>query len=167
MKCFIKRGMVVILIAGMSGAAGCTRVRTYVVQKDRVDQDLSSGNAGFLSGQADPALLNAPRRMTRSTYVAEVEVGRAPRRSTRPPASLKAEAFEEPAGEPVIEEPSAQPPLPKVTSYVVTNNDTLEKISQKVYGTPLKWKKIFEANNTSLKDPNRIYAGQVLVIPEA
>ena len=53
-----------------------------------------------------------------------------------------------------------------VTSYTVQNNDNLEKISQKVYGTSKKWKQIFEANQDQLKNPDRIYAGMVLKIPD-
>ena len=50
--------------------------------------------------------------------------------------------------------------------YVVQKGDTLQKISDKVYGTTKKWKKIFDANRDILEDPNKIKPGQKLVIPE-
>ncbi|MBM3243918.1 MAG: LysM peptidoglycan-binding domain-containing protein, partial [Candidatus Omnitrophica bacterium] len=50
--------------------------------------------------------------------------------------------------------------------YKVEKNDTLQKISQKFYGTTRKWNKIFEANKELLKTPDRLYPGQVLMIPE-
>ncbi len=50
--------------------------------------------------------------------------------------------------------------------YVVQKGDTLQKISDKVYGTTKKWKKIYEANEDTLKSPDLIRPGQKLVIPE-
>ena len=49
--------------------------------------------------------------------------------------------------------------------YIVEKGDTLQKISEKAYGTTKKWKNIFEANTDILKDPNSIYVGQELTIP--
>lgn len=51
-------------------------------------------------------------------------------------------------------------------TYVVKKGDTLQKISDKMYGTTKKWKKIFEANKEVLKSPDLIKPGQKLVIPE-
>ncbi|MBU0758870.1 MAG: LysM peptidoglycan-binding domain-containing protein [Candidatus Omnitrophica bacterium] len=51
-------------------------------------------------------------------------------------------------------------------TYVVEKGDTLQKISQKMYGTTKRWKKIYEANKEVLKSPDMIRAGQKLVIPE-
>ena len=45
--------------------------------------------------------------------------------------------------------------------------DSLSKIAKHVYGDAGKWKTIFEANGDQLKDPDKIYPGQVLTIPDA
>jgi nucleoid-associated protein YgaU len=152
---------------------GCTRVRTYTADQERVDQDLTAGNAGYLVGAPSPDELNKVRKMTRQTYVAEVEIGQTPPRSKsrRADGSRKAmavEAVQEPSGTVMIEEPlaSSTSTQAKVTTYVVQNNDTLEKISQKVYGSSKKWRRIYEANQDKLKSPDRIYAGQELKIPQ-
>ncbi|NQV04749.1 MAG: LysM peptidoglycan-binding domain-containing protein [Candidatus Omnitrophica bacterium] len=50
--------------------------------------------------------------------------------------------------------------------YVVKKGDTLQKISSELYGTTKKWKKIFDANKDTLKDPDKIRVGQKLVIPD-
>lgn len=44
--------------------------------------------------------------------------------------------------------------------------DTLLGISEKYYGSPNKWEKIFEANRASLKNPNNLKPGARLIIPE-
>jgi nucleoid-associated protein YgaU len=50
-------------------------------------------------------------------------------------------------------------------SYVVRNGDTLQEISQKYYGTSKKWRKIYDANKSKIKDPNKLVVGTKLVIP--
>lgn len=47
-------------------------------------------------------------------------------------------------------------------AYVIQEGDTLGKISSNVYGTPVKWRQIWENNKQLIKDPNRIYAGFTL-----
>ena len=49
--------------------------------------------------------------------------------------------------------------------FIPNNRDCLWKISQKEYKTPLKWKKIYEANRELIKDPNMILPGWELKIP--
>lgn len=58
---------------------------------------------------------------------------------------------------------------PAVTAemYEVQSGDSLSKIAQKIYGDPMKYKMIFEANQPMLKDPNLIYPGQKLRLPRA
>lgn len=50
--------------------------------------------------------------------------------------------------------------------YLVTRGDTLTKISEKVYHTFRRWKKIFENNRPLIRDPNRIFAGFTIYTPD-
>jgi LysM repeat protein len=50
-------------------------------------------------------------------------------------------------------------------SYTVEKGDSLSKIAQKVYGKASLWRKIYEANQDHIKDPDLIYPGQVLRLP--
>ena len=50
-------------------------------------------------------------------------------------------------------------------TYTVKAGDTLSKIAKEVYGEANKYNQIFEANKPMLKDPDKIYPGQVLRIP--
>lgn len=52
------------------------------------------------------------------------------------------------------------------TMYTVQPGDTLWKISEEHYGNGSKYMKIFEANSDLLDDPNKIFPGQELVIPD-
>lgn len=64
---------------------------------------------------------------------------------------------------PVVEVPVAQPP---VRQHIVAPGDTLTKISRKHYGTPDRWKDIFEANPNILSDPAKLPIGAALNLPE-
>ena len=50
-------------------------------------------------------------------------------------------------------------------SYTVKSGDTLSKISRQFYGDANEYMRIFYANRDKLHDPDRIQAGQQLVIP--
>jgi LysM repeat protein len=56
-------------------------------------------------------------------------------------------------------------PEPEATFHVVKSGDTLSKISKEVYGDPMKYNAIFEANKPMLDHPDKIYPGQTLRIP--
>lgn len=51
--------------------------------------------------------------------------------------------------------------------YLIKRGETLGIISNNVYGTPRKWKQLWENNRQLIKNPNKIYAGFYLYyIPE-
>lgn len=50
--------------------------------------------------------------------------------------------------------------------YTVASGDNLSKISKAMYGDANKYMRIFDANKPMLSDPDKIYPGQVLRIPE-
>ncbi len=50
--------------------------------------------------------------------------------------------------------------------YTIVKGDSLSKIAQHHYGDPMKWKALFEANREVIKDPDLIYPGQQIRIPE-
>ncbi|TXG35445.1 LysM peptidoglycan-binding domain-containing protein [Seonamhaeicola maritimus] len=49
--------------------------------------------------------------------------------------------------------------------HVVKSGETLGKIAKQYYGSAMKYKDIFEANNDILTNPDLIYPDQELVIP--
>ncbi|MBL7081117.1 MAG: LysM peptidoglycan-binding domain-containing protein [Candidatus Omnitrophica bacterium] len=156
--------------------AGCV-VRTYTVTKERVDQDLASGNQGYLFGKPSTVLLK-PRKSTRTIQVIETEFY-APEEFKKRKSELakpKTEISPWFPGESVEEETvSVSLPVSTISpeksrvlvikKYTVQKGDTLTKISLRFYGTSRRWKDIYEANRGILKTSHRIYPGQVLEIP--
>lgn len=71
-----------------------------------------------------------------------------------------------PAAPAIVETPPPQvETAERPTKYVVQKGDSLWRIAGKVYGNPLKWPRIYRANQDKIKNPNRIYPNQVLTIP--
>lgn len=54
---------------------------------------------------------------------------------------------------------------PEAVFHTVETGDTLSKIAKEHYGNANRYHEIFEANKPMLKDPDKIYPGQVLRIP--
>jgi nucleoid-associated protein YgaU len=50
-------------------------------------------------------------------------------------------------------------------TYEVVSGDSLSKIAKREYGNANEWKRIYEANQDILKNPDKIYPGQMLKIP--
>ncbi len=162
----------ILLLATVFLLSGCV-VRTYQSTRDRVDQDLA-GNRGYLKGQIPAGSELKERPTTRSTQVVEIELH----------PLIKFEKKNKPkVSDPVIEPPVTQeqnkgiiyeniPAMDDAKAamnfekYTVQKGDTLQKISDKFYGTTKKWPKIFDANKDIVKGPNKLYPGQVINIPQ-
>ena len=145
--------------------SGCV-VRTYSVYKERSDLDLNSGNRGYLQGKTtQPATVAKPNRENKVIEIEVFPLIKSLKRG-KSAAAIKKEADKE--NETVQQGPEIviQPPvLSESQEYTVGQNDTLQKISQKFYGSMHKWTKIYEANKDKLKGPDKIKPGQVLRIP--
>lgn len=59
------------------------------------------------------------------------------------------------------EEETAEP-----KTYTVVSGDYLRKIAKKLFGDESVWKKIYNANKSIIKNPDLIYVGQILNLPE-
>ncbi len=160
--CLLLLGLVFML-------SGCV-ARTYNLTQDRVDQSMSEGNRGYIMG-SHPGT-EKPKKTERTTRVFEFELGKSYKIEEDKPS---VESVPEPVAVteniPAVDdaqdfEAETLPKSAATQKYTVEKNDTLQKISQKFYGTTKKWTKIYEANKSTLKTPDRVYAGQVLNIPE-
>ncbi len=63
--------------------------------------------------------------------------------------------------------PDAPAPAPTETTYTVVSGDSLSRIAKRFYGDANQWRRIFEANQDKIKNPDLIHPGQVLRIPPA
>lgn len=155
-----------LVLASVLILSGCV-ARTYNLTRDRVDQDVSSGNQGYLIGKAPVPSADSARKENRTVRVFEVEFGK-PYKAKQVDVPLVAQSTVESA--PVVETASEGLSSSASSSgqkYTVGKNDTLQKISKKFYGTTKKWTKIYDANKDVLSGPDKLYPGQTLNIPDA
>jgi len=130
---------------------------------DKRSDVASKGNKGYLVGKEIPRETTVP---------AKKKTGRKRllpfTRSSKPqvvyqPSAISGNKYEKEKGSGTIAEGKVET---GERIYTVEKGDTLQKISEKAYGTTKKWKKIFEANRNILESPDKIKPGQELVIPE-
>jgi len=154
----------VLFLLSVFTLTGCA-VRTYSVRKDRVDQDVS-GNKGYLKGAAPATTESAVKKTDRATYVTEIEV-RNPFHFKKKAKKIAAPVEREGNEGYITGSKDVQEEVKEgaFEQYTVQKNDTLQKISQKFFGTTKKWTKIYDANKDTLKSPNSIRPGQVINIP--
>jgi len=160
-----------LFLAAVAFMSGCMAVRTYTVDKPRIDTDVQ-GNRGYLSGTPDQEPAESKFGETRKVSVVEIEFGRS-KSSKKSTPSVKETPLYELGEEEDIESISLDQEdvmtddesMAEPKNYVVQKNDTLQKISQKFYGTTRKWMKIYEYNKDVLKSPDKVYPGMKLKIP--
>jgi nucleoid-associated protein YgaU len=75
-----------------------------------------------------------------------------------PEPAPKAETAPEPEAAPAADDGAR--------TYTVKSGDSLWKIAEAMYGNGSKYTKIFDANRDILDDPDRIFPGQELKIPD-
>jgi hypothetical protein len=55
--------------------------------------------------------------------------------------------------------------VPKIATTVVSPGDNLWRISRVIYGTGMRYAVVYKANQDQIRNPNRIYPGQIFVLP--
>jgi nucleoid-associated protein YgaU len=54
---------------------------------------------------------------------------------------------------------------PKMATMVVSRGDSLWRISRVTYGAGMRYAVVYKANRDQIRNPNRIYPGQIFVLP--
>ena len=166
----MRKILVVLLVVFLSG---CMTVRTYEVKKPRIDRDIE-GNQGYLSGTPTQETKESKLGDTRTISVVEIEFGKRKSEDGLEDSIISSGKHEDMDIE-EFEEMSMDEPEPEYMEedmaeyeyYTVQKNDTLQKISNKFYGTTREWQKIYKANKDVIKNPDKLYPGVSIKIPVA
>ena len=150
---------------------GCMTVRTYEIEKPRIDTDIE-GNRGFLSGEPKVEAKESKLGPTRKVSVVEIEFDSSKNKDL-PKAEVTAQQLfveKKPvsSGQKNIKinfSEKERSPAEAYSWYIVKKNDTLQKISDQFYGTTRKWQSIYEANKDVLKSPDKLSPGLKIKIP--
>lgn len=171
-----------LLLLSVFVLSGCL-VRTYVADRSKVNTDIQGGEGYSMLGGNPASTEGKVFKFGKVNKVAvmEIETGQhSPKDISRTPESDQ--------GTSAASEPSTVAPAPSsyesseqvetvmpakdtmkqektYTEYTVKKGDTLQKISQKFFGTTRKWTKIYDENKDALSSPDKIYPGLVIKIP--
>jgi nucleoid-associated protein YgaU len=55
--------------------------------------------------------------------------------------------------------------VPEITTAKISRGDNLWRISQRTYGRGERYTVIYDANQNQIRDPDRIYPGQIFILP--
>ena len=159
--------------------SGCVSIKAHIVDRPRVDQELPAG--------AEEQYPN--REKTRQVIVIDVDKKNAPEAGAAVGTpELKTSGKTTEGQSQVVTAPKATTVVhddnftfPKMDTktlnqgattaqgaleqYTVQKDDTLQKISKKLYGSYSKWTVIYDANRDVIKDPNFLKPGKILKIP--
>lgn len=146
--------------------SGCLTMRNYTKQEPRKDLSIE-GNQGYLSGEAKEGIKENRLGDTRTISVVDIEFG--PKRIAESKKDELIVDVVEDEALPLEKEKIAEPKLAvkkEIQYYTVQENDTLQKISHKFYGTTKKWNFLYETNKDVLKSPDRLYLGvEIKILP--
>ncbi|MEM8749544.1 MAG: LysM peptidoglycan-binding domain-containing protein [Pseudomonadota bacterium] len=145
----------------------------HTVRADVVDQ-----STGEVLSRAEVALLHDPQPVVAAaepekkeeTVAAADEPKPAPEAApkTAPAPAPETAPVEQAAVEPTVQNDAApEPPVIRTgTTVIIKPGDNLWRISRKSYGEGIRYTTIYNANRDQIRDPNRIYVGQIFKIPE-
>lgn len=60
---------------------------------------------------------------------------------------------------------TAKEAAPAYKLYTIKSGDSLSRIAKHEYGNANDWRRIFEVNKDTIKDPDKIFPGQEIRIP--
>ena len=160
-------GVGAVVLTNLLALSGC-QTATRVTEVPRVDLDLGGGNRGYLVGTPPPdtAALKTTRRMVQTDV--ELPTLYKPTHGTAPVGPVSVEVPLPPEAVTAVEPTGGEHAAPaRYDTYVVRKGDSLSSIAAKpeIYGRASRWRRIFDANRTLLKSPDRVRAGMKLKIP--
>lgn len=172
------------------GTARQTKFRHYIQEKPRVDQEVS-GKVGNWQNAPD-AIVDSSRKQTRKMLIFEfskepnfsaddvLEMTDKKNQAPAPDGTAVSESMgpddnemeQDEAPNVAVDERMSAPSknvsptgMKGGQEYTIEKDDTLQKISQKFYGTTKHWMKIYEANKDVIENPDRVKPGMVISIP--
>ena len=140
-------------------------VKQYMIQNGIPEERVKIISRGKLDAVAPITdLVGMQRDRNAQFMVAEVEEVMMPARGEEQHAS---QITHNEDGEMVVEDRENVETEVKVSTreYTVQKNDFLSKIAQEQMGAAHRWKYLYELNKDRVKDPNKLRAGQVILIP--
>ncbi len=161
-----------IFIAGV--AKGVTSVRVYANEDVLGETKPLPGDRFILEVQKDLAVGDYIFKAEGLAEDGVTVVGRSTVPFTRGSEDNTVVAAAPAAGEQLVDDaqseatptPDVAQPDEKKMAVIIRRGDTLWQISRRIYGRGVRYSTIYLANKDAILNPNRIFPGQVVAIPE-
>jgi nucleoid-associated protein YgaU len=149
-------------------------VGDYIVRVDGLEPDgvkvAARAAVPFTREPGEAVAAVAPADSAEQPKPAQPETGAAaPAQGTAPVATAETQVTP-PAGSGEIAAAAPEALSPKLQSVdgavIIRRGDSLWRISRRVYGLGVRYSTIYLANQEQIRDPNRIWPGQVFKVPE-
>jgi nucleoid-associated protein YgaU len=118
----------------------------------RVDRGMAAGSYTVRADRIGPD--GRPLSRVEASFEAPVAL------ASQPPAQARAPAGEGEAS------PASAAVVREMRTARVERGDSLWRISRSIYGEGMRYSQIYDANSAQIRNPNLIFPGQVLVVPQ-
>jgi nucleoid-associated protein YgaU len=121
-----------------------------------------------LPPQAEPLAPDAPLEGRAVAGAETAPSAQAPLLSALPSARGAGPTRELSAAGATARAPAAEPGtviVPEINTAIVSRGDNLWRISRRIYGVGTRYTVIYDANQPQIRNPDRIYPGQIFVLP--
>ena len=124
-----------------------------------------------LPPQAEPLAPDAPLEGRAVSGVETAPSAQAPLLSALPsargagPAREHARSPAATAARPLVAPEPGTVIVPEINTAIVSRGDNLWRISRRIYGVGTRYTVIYDANQPQIRNPDRIYPGQIFVLP--
>jgi nucleoid-associated protein YgaU len=153
-----------IFIAGV--AKGVTSVRVYANEEVLGETKPGAGDRFILEVQKDLAIGDYIIKAEGLAQDGVTVVGRSTVPFTRSNEDNAVVATAPAKGEPENNAAQTAPAQDKKMAVIIRRGDTLWQISRRIYGRGVRYSTIYLANKDAITNPNMIFPGQVVAIPE-
>jgi nucleoid-associated protein YgaU len=161
LRLYLNDSFVASVTAGADGRFAVTINEGVVSGSYRVRLDEVGSDSGAVRARAEVPFNVPDSGVTGSARAQAIE-------SKRPDLAAAQERQLAAAGAPVLPDGGSPPStvvVPKIATTTVSRGDSLWRISHLTYGAGTRYAVIYKANREQIRNPNRIYPGQIFVLP--
>jgi nucleoid-associated protein YgaU len=159
-RLYLNDSFVSSVIAGADGRFAVTINEGVVPGSYRVRLDEVESNSGTVHARAEVPF-TVPDALVTASVPTQATASRRPETATVQQPLLAAAASTVPPDE---GSPSAVV-VPRIATTTVSRGDSLWRLSRVTYGAGTRYAVIYRANREQIRNPDRIYPGQIFVLP--
>jgi hypothetical protein len=159
-RLYLNDSFISSVVAGADGRFAVTINEGVVPGSYRIRLDEVEPNSGTVHTRAEVPFTVSDTLMTASVPTQATASRRPETAATQQPQLAAAASTVPPDGG----SPSAAV-VPRIATTTVSRGDSLWRLSRVTYGAGTRYAVIYRANREQIRNPNRIYPGQIFVLP--